>query len=196
MEVDKSKPGLIFPISVISASRQEELLRAAGAKHIISVKQTWRNLFKYARAIRDGDTVYFVHLSAVPTQRGDDELSPTSQAVEFLHEVVDAGALGVETYTGRTTASKSDVRGMIADAEKVLRSGGKRRPPAGYAKPGRPGIELDKATFEEWADIWRSPDYSTNAAALRAMGSPFVQSVAHKLFGPSGRAVGGRKKHR
>ena len=193
MDVDKTRPGLVFKRSTMTQKQQRALLAEAGARHIHTVNGPWRELFRGVRVIRAGDTVYFVHLSAVPTERGGDELTPTLQSYEFLHEIERAKAVGIEVYTGRTTAKRRDFRAMVADANKVLTQGGPRRPPAGYAKRGAPNKTPPEDVFAKWIAIWKSDDYTTNDAALKAMGKPFVPSTAHKLFGPSGRPPGGHR---
>lgn len=61
-------------------------------------------------------------------------------------------------------------------------------------KIGRKGITLTAEQKREWGRMWKSKDYETNAAALAAMGDPFNSVTANKLFGPSGRAPGPRKR--
>ena len=48
-------------------------------------------------------------------------------------------------------------------------------------------------TLNKWIAIWKSDDYTTNDAALKAMGRPFNAVTANKLFGPSGRPPGGHR---
>ena len=60
---------------------------------------------------------------------------------------------------------------------------------------GRAGVVLTAEQKREWGRIWRSKDYDTNGEALAAMGRPFNAVTANKLFGPSGRAPGARKRN-
>ena len=83
---------------------------------------------------------------------------------------------------------------MVREAAAALRNGS-RRPPAGYKKVGRKGITLTAEQRREWSRVWKSKDYETNAAALAAMGDPFNAVTANKLFGPSGRSPGPRKRN-
>lgn len=172
----------------MSEAAQEKLLREAGAQHIVTVRGSWRDLFKGVRVIRPGDTVYFVALVFVPGKRGGKEMPPAVQAAQFVHELVETKALGIEVYTGRKTNKKKDKDGMIADAANSLQRG-HRRPPAGHKQRGRKGIEIKP----EWEEMWRSPDYSTNEAALKAMGNPFGPERAYSLWGGSGRTPGGKR---
>lgn len=188
-----TKPGLIFPQGSIKTETQETLLREAGASRIVTVKGSWRSLFTGARDIREGDTVYFVALSFVPTPLGGDELAPSVQASEFVAEIGRAGAVGIEVYTGRSTAKPEERRAMVREAAAALRNGS-RRPPAGYKKVGRKGITLTAEQRKEWSRIWKSKDYATNEEAIEAMGNPFRKVTATKLFGPSGRSPGPRKQ--
>lgn len=189
-----TKLGLIFPQGSIKPEGQEQMLRDAGALRLVTVKQSWRSLFRGVRDIREGDTVLFVALSFVPTNRGGDELAPSVQAAEFVHELERAMAVGIEVYTGRSTAKTDERRAMVREAAAALRNGS-RRPPAGFKKVGRKGITLTAGQRKEWSRIWKSKDYDTNAAALAAMGEPFNSVTANKLFGPSGRAPGPRKRN-
>ncbi len=197
MNVDKSKIGLVLPQSIISQERQRDILKGAGASHLVTPKD-WRRLFMgTAGTIRAGDTVWFAHLSAVPILGATDELSLSAQASEFLHSLRGVSAVGIEAITGRKTSDLKQLRAMLRDAELTLRSGGPRRPPKGYAgKPGRKSATPKGEDFERMKEIWLSPDYSTNAAALRAMRLEIVESTAIAWFGPSGRPVGPRKRKR
>lgn len=192
--MDHSKPGLIFPQGSIKPDTQEALLREAGATRIVTVKGSWRGLFRGVRDIREGDTVLFVALAFVPTARGDDELAPSVQASEFVSELHRAGAVGIEVYTSRSTAKTEERRAMVREAAAALRNGS-RRPPAGYKKVGRKGITLTAEQKRDWGRIWKSKDYATNDDAIEAMGKPFNSVTANKLFGPSGRSPGPRKRN-
>lgn len=188
-----NKPGLIFPQGSFKPAVQEQLLLEAGATRIITVNRSWRSLFTGARDVREGDTVLFVALAFVPTARGGDELAPSVQASEFVAELGRVGAVGIEVYTGRSTAKNEERRAMVREASAALRNGS-RRPPAGFKKVGRKGIVLTSEQKREWGRIWKSKDYPTNKDALAAMGEPFNNVTATKLFGPSGRPVGPRKR--
>lgn len=188
-----TKLGLIFPQGSFKPEVQEQMLREAGALRIVTVKHSWRSLFRGVRDIRDGDAVLFVALAFVPTNRGGDELAPSVQAAEFVHELERAGAVGIEVYTGRSTAKTDERRAMVREAAAALRNGS-RRPPAGYKKVGRKGITLTAEQKREWSRVWKSKDFETNKEALAAMGDPFNAVTANKLFGPSGRAPGARKR--
>lgn len=169
------------------------MLRAAGAGRIVHVEKSWRELFKGARVIRQGDTVYFLALVYLPTWRGEDEMPPAVQAAEFVHELERIGAVGIEVYTGRRTDKDDERRAMVKVAANSLRAGS-RRPPPGFKKLGRPGFQMTAEQEREWRKIWKSKDYATNAEALEAMGNPFNAVSANKYFGPSGRAPGARRK--
>ena len=62
-------------------------------------------------------------------------------------------------------------------------------------KAGRSGITLTAEQRREWGRMWKSKDFETNKDALAAMGDPFNAVTANKLFGPSGRPVGPRKRN-
>lgn len=156
--------------------------------HIVHVCGSWRDLFKGVRVIRSGDVVYFVALVFVPTGRGDDDLPPALQAQESIHELERAGAVGIEVHTGRRTDKKDERRAMVKTAAASLRQG-KRTPPAGFKKRGRPPVKVKP----EWVKIWKSRDFATNKEALEAMGNPFGMTRAIGLLGPSGRPPGGWK---
>lgn len=197
MDVDKTKIGLLLPLSRIPQDEQRDLLLDAGASNIVLVKD-WRKLFQGAvGTIRQGDTVWFAHLSAVPIKSRTDKLSLSSQASEFLHTLGRVSAVGIEAITGRKTSDIRQLRAMLRDAELTLRAGGSRRPPKGYAgKPGRKSAAPKGEDYERMKELWLSPDYSTNAAALRAMRLTIVESTAIAWFGPSGRPVGPRRKRK
>lgn len=189
-----TKLGLIFPQGSIRPEGQEQMLRDAGALRLVTVKKSWRSLFRGVRDIREGDTVLFVALAFVPTARGGDELAPSVQASEFVAELGRIGAVGIEVYTGRSTSIEKERRAMVREASAALRNGS-RRPPAGYKKVGRKGITLTAEQRREWGRMWKSKDFETNKDALAAMGDPFNAVTANKLFGPSGRPVGPRKRN-
>ena len=197
MNVDKSKIGLVLPQSIISQERQRDMLKDAGASHLVTPKD-WRRLFMgTAGTIRAGDTVWFAHLSAVPVKSAMDDLSLSAQASEFLHSLRGVSAVGIEAITGRKTSDLRKLRAMLRDAELTLRAGGPRRPPKGYAgKPGRKSTKPHSEEFERLRAIWMSPDYSTNEAAIRAMKDAVTLATAFAWFGPSGRPVGPRKRKR
>lgn len=104
--------------------------------------------------------------------------------------------LGIEAVTGRKTSDIRQLRAMLRDAETVLKAGGPRRPPRGYAKPGRISTKPNGDEFERLKEIWLSDDYATNAAAIRAMKKTIVEGTAIAWFGPSGRPVGPRRKRK
>lgn len=197
MNVDKSKIGLVLPLSQIPQERQRELLTDAGASHLVPVKD-WRRLFTGSvGTIRPGDTVWFAHLSGIPVKVAGDKLSLAAQASEFVHTLRGVSAVGIEAITGRKTSDLRQVRAMLADAEAVFRAGGPRRPPKGYnGRPGRKSTKPDDEEFERLRVLWKSSDYSTNEAALRAMRLEIVESTAIAWFGPSGRPVGPRRKRK
>lgn len=196
--MDHTKPGLIFPKGSIKPDTQEQMLRDAGALRIVTVKSSWRSLFAGARDIRNGDTVYFVALAFVPTKRGEDELAPSVQASEFVAELGRAGAVGIEVYTGRSTAKAEERRAMVRDAAASLRRGS-NRPPAGYKKRGAPAFAFPPGKEAVWRRIWKSKDYVTRKEALEAITAdnggkrPFGLTMAHDLFKQSGRKPGPRK---
>lgn len=197
MNVDKSKIGLLLPLSIIPAERQREMLQDAGAAHLVPVKD-WRKLFSGSvGTIRPGDTVWFAHLSAIPVKSDADKLSLTAQASEFLHTLKGVSAVGIEAITGRKTSDLKQFRAMLRDAELTLRAGGPRRPPKGFAgKSGRKSTAPRGTELERLKAMWLSDDYSTNDAALRAMRLTIVESTAIAWFGPSGRPVGPRRKRK
>lgn len=197
MNVDKTKIGLVLPLSIIPDERQRGLLKDAGASHLVPVKD-WRRLFAgTVGMIRPGDTVWFAHLSAIPVKSDADKLSLTAQASEFLHTLKGVSAVGIEAITGRKTSDLKQFRAMLRDAELTLRAGGPRRPPKGYAgPPGRKSTAPKGDEMERLKAMWLSPDYSTNEAALRAMRLEVVESTAIAWFGPSGRPVGPRRKRK
>ena len=155
----------------------------------------WRTLFKgTVGTIRPGDAVWFAHLSAIPIKSDADKLSLTAQASEFLHTLKGVSAVGIEAITGRKTSDVRQFRAMLRDAELSLRAGGPRRPPKGYARPGRKSTAPRGPEFDRLKSIWASDDYSTNAAAIRAMRLTITEGTAIAWFGPSGRPVGPRRK--
>lgn len=194
-----TKLGLIFPQGSIKPEGQEQMLRDAGALRLVTVKQSWRSLFRGVRDIREGDTVLFVALSFVPTNRGGDELAPSVQAAEFVHEIERAGAVGIEVYTGRSTAKTDERRAMVREAAAALRNG-PRRPPAGFKKRGAPAFVFPPGKEAVWRRIWKSKDYATRKEALEAITEdnggkrPFGLVKAHELFKQSGRSPGPRKR--
>jgi len=195
MNVDKTKIGLVLPLSQIPQERQREVLTDAGASHLVPVKD-WRKLFTGSvGTIRPGDTVWFAHLSGIPVKVAGDKLSLAAQASEFVHTLRGVSAVGIEAITGRKTSDLRQVRAMLADAEAVFRAGGPRRPPKGYnGPPGRKSTKPKGEEFERLKAIWTSEDYSTNEAALRAMRAEITLAAAYLWFGPSGRPAGPRRK--
>lgn len=191
MDVDKTKVGLILPLSTIPQARQRGLLTDAGAQRLVVVKN-WRRVVRgTAGEVRPGDTAWFAHLSAVPIRDDSDHLSLTAQASEFLHTLKGASILGIEAVTGRKTSDLKAFRAMLRDAEIVLRRGGQRVPPKGYlGKPGPKSIKPKGEAFIDLLGMWKSSDFTTNKAAIKAMRLTIDESTAYRWFGPSGRDVG------
>lgn len=177
MQVDKTKPGLIFPSERYTKAYQEQILAEAGARCFHVVKGSWRNLFRGVRVIREGDTVFIFSLALVPTGKGEDTLSPSAQAPAFMYEVRAAGAVVVEAWTGRT--SKRHFDDMIADAVKVLREGGGRRAAKGHRKRGRKSKRPPDEAIRDLRVIWRSREYKNDDERAVAVSEAWGQTL-HK----------------
>lgn len=199
------KFAVTFPSKRHPREEQEDAGRAEGATDTLHVginplAPTWRKMF--GTLVRPGDTLYVYYLALVPTEPGEDKISPTSQLSAFLAECREQGVALVEVVTGRTNATKAEREDMIADAASTLRSGGRRAPP-GSIERGRPkyhwpkkGTELRKRALT----MWRSKGFVTNAEAAAAIKAEiagfeaFDAGWGHTLFGASGRSPPGRPK--
>lgn len=192
MVVDKTKTGLTFPHKRYTRPWQEQHLRVAGASRIIHVGkdcESWRDVTT-PTVMREGDTFYVVGMALVPTERGGDKLSPISQLSVFFCKSKELGATVVETWSGRKSTNWRHKEAMIADAEKSLRSAGRRLPP-GQKEPGRPERPFAKEQIEQAKAAWFSKDYATNGAAEKHFPEGFTRHRANRMFGPSGRKPGG-----
>lgn len=177
----KTHPGLVFPSPHHAPAEQRRALTAAGALRLIDMAdRSWRDLFKGARAIRSGDTVYIYALVMVPTPRGKDDLPPSAQAGEFLAMCREAGADVVEVLTGRRASARADRDGMIADAVKQLREGAGRRAPKGYARKGRPPNwePRNEREAKRVAALWRSTEFANERLAAAAISDEIGVSVS------------------
>jgi hypothetical protein len=181
MTVDKTKTAWLYP----GDNRHKAEFRAAGAQHFIEIggkHETWRDA---VRLVRPGDTVFIWVLVRVPTRKGQDELPPVAQVREVIREIHDRGGVLIEVYTGRRSSKATDKSAMIADAQRSLKTAGRRLLPPGHASPGR---RERKFTAEEWAlaeTIWRDvhkfpswefvqqhlPEGFTTARAFRKWGA-------------------------
>lgn len=181
MKVDKSKAAWLYP----GDDKRRPEFRAAGAQHFIEIggkHETWRDA---VRQVREGDTVFVWVLVRVPTGRGQDELPPVAQVREVIREIEDRGGVLIEVYTGRRSSKAAEKSAMIADAQRSLKTAGRRLMPPGHASPGR---RERKFTPEEWAlaeTIWRDvrkfpswefvqqhlPEGFTTARAFRKWGA-------------------------
>jgi hypothetical protein len=177
MQVDKTKPGLIFPSQRYTKAYQEQILAEAGARCFHVVKGSWRNLFRGVRVIREGDTVFIFSLALVPTSKGKDKLSPSAQAPAFMYEAREARVVVVEAWTGRT--SKRHFDDMIADAVKVLREGGGRRAAKGFRKRGRKSKRPPDDVIKNLRVIWRSREYKNDNERAAAVSEVSGQTL-HK----------------
>jgi len=186
---DKTNPGLVFKSSRYTDAEQRKRLLAAGAKHIVPIRNSWRDMFKGARVIRDGDTVYIFALVLVPTERGGDTLPPSAQPTAFLYECKAVGATVVEVWTGRKSSSRKDFDAMIADAVAALRGSTGRIAPRGFGQRGRPKTKVPMQGTREFnvlRAIWKSHEYENAEQALAAMaaeGFDGAESTARRLFG-------------
>jgi hypothetical protein len=154
MSVDKSKTGWLYP----GDDKRRPEFRAAGAQHFIEIGTkvaTWRDA---VRKVRPGDNVFVWVLVKVPTRRGQDELPPVAQVREVIREIEARKGVLIEVYTGRKSSKAADKSAMIADAQRSLKTVGRRLMPPGLAPPGR---RERKFTPEEWAkaeEVWCNVD--------------------------------------
>jgi hypothetical protein len=151
MEADKSKTGWLYS----GDDKRRPEFRAAGAQHFIEVGgkvATWRDA---VRKVRPGDTVFVWVLVKVPTRRGQDELPPVSQVREVIREIEARGGLLIEVYTGRKSSKAADKSAMIADAQRSLKTAGRRLMPPGLAPPGRRKVKFSEADMAQAEKVWR-----------------------------------------
>ena len=185
--MDKSLIGMICKSPRATREAQDTALREAGAQWIIElgrvIPKSWRDV---VNVLHEGDTVFIYALALVPTKRGEDDLTPSAQASEFLIEVHEAGAQVVEVYSGRKSKDRAQRRGMTTDAVKALRRGSRALPPTGRGR-GRPKTEWSIETLEKAKEVWLSRDYATNVIAAKHLPKEFTAKHAWTLFGPSGR---------
>ena len=181
MKVDKTKTAWLFP----GDDKREAELRAAGAQHFLRINgdgETWRDAVKQ---VRPKDTVFIWVLVRVPTGRGQDEVPPIAQVREIIREIHDRGGVLIEVYTGRKSSKDADKSAMIRDAQRSLRTAGRRLMPPGHASPGRRERRFTKEELAEaekgWRDVrkypsWQFaqehlPDGFTTARAFRKWGA-------------------------
>lgn len=150
MTVDKTKTGWLYP----GDDKRRPEFRAAGASHFIEIggkHETWRDA---VRQVREGDTVFIWVLVRVPTGRGKDELPPVAQVREVIREIHDRGGVLIEVYTGRRSSKAAEKSAMIADAQRSLKTAGRRLMPPGHAAPGRRRIKFSEADLALAEEIW------------------------------------------
>lgn len=191
--LDKSRLGLIFKSPRASRDVQEAALRKAGAEWIVEVGKapaTWREA---VRAVRAGDVVFIYALSMVPTKRGDDDLTPSAQVVDFLSEVHERGGHVVEVYTGRNSKDKAQRAAMKAEGVKAVRAGTRKLPKSGRSR-GRPKNEYPADTLTKAREVWFSRDYATNVIAAKYLPKGITAKKAWELFGQSGRPYKKQRK--
>lgn len=181
MTVDNSKTGWLYP----GDDKRRPEFRAAGASHFIEIGgkvTTWRDA---VRKVRPGDNVFVWVLVRVPTRRGQDELPPVAQVREVIREIEARGGVLIEVYTGRKSSKAADKSAMIADAQRSLKTAGRRLMPPGLAAPGRRKVKFsdaDLALAEEiWTNVTKYPSWSfvqqhlpegfTTARAFRTWGA-------------------------
>jgi hypothetical protein len=181
MTADKSKKAWMYP----GDEKRLPEFRAAGAQHFIEIggkNETWRDA---VRQVREGDTVFIWVLVRVPTRKGKDELPPVAQVREVIREIEARKGVLIEVYTGRKSSKAADKSDMIADAQRSLKTAGRRLMPPGLAPPGRRKrkfSDADLALAEEiWTNVTKYPSWSfvqqhlpegfTTARAFRAWGA-------------------------
>lgn len=196
--------GLTFDSRRLSRERQEQIVRAKGATHIIhvgtSAVKTWRDL---PRETVPGDTVIVAALVLMPTPRTTDAVSPTDQPGEILADVQAMGVVLIEALTGRRSDNREDRRRMIVEAARGIRAGHRSLPKGAFYR-GRRAADCS-AALEQARQIWHSPAYSTNAAAIAHMPPcrdpitgrdvPWTFGmIRERGFGPSGRPFPKRRR--
>ena len=193
--MDKSRAGLVFKSARASRDVQEAALRKAGAEWIVEVgkaPETWREA---VRAVRDGDTVYIYALSIVPTKRGDDDLTPSAQVVDFLSEVHERGGYVVEVYTGRNSKDKAQRAAMKAEGVKAVRAGTRKLPKSGRSRC-RPPVDWSDEVKAEAKRVWFSRDYPTNKIAAKHLPKGVTAKKAWEWFKASGRPYKKQRKRK
>ena len=191
--LDKSLIGMVCRSSRVTNEAQITALRKAGAEWIVElgrvVPKSWRDV---ASIVSKGDTLHVYGLALVPTKRGDDVLSPSAQASEFIMEVHERGGTVVEVSTGRSSRNRSQRQAMIKDAAKALRRGN-RTPPTGRGR-GRPKTEWPADTVTKAKAVWFSRHYVSNVAAAAHLPEGMTAKHAWQLFGASGRPYKSKRK--
>lgn len=185
MALDKSKAAWLYPGD---AARKAEF-RAAGAEHFIEIggkHETWRDAVKL---VRPGDTVFIWVLVRIPTGRGRDELPPVAQVREVIREIHDRGGVLIEVYTRRRSSKDADKSAMIRDAQRSLKTAGRRLMPPGHASPGR----REKVfTADDWAEaekVWRDvKHYPSWAFVEQHLPDGFTTARAFRKWGARGAA--------
>lgn len=189
--------GLTFDSRRLSRERQEQIVRARGATHVLHVGEgvikTWRGL---SAETQPGDTVIVAALVLMPTLRTTDTVSPTDQPGEILADMQAMGVTLIEALTGRRSDNRKDRQRMIAEAARGIRAG-HRSLPTGTFSRGRRAADCS-AVLEQARQIWHSRDYASNGAAIAHMPPckdpitgqdvPWTFGMLRERdFGPSGR---------
>lgn len=193
--LDKSQIGVVCKSSRATREIQITRLREAGAQWIVEIGhlvKSWRDV---AKVVRPGDTVYFYALSLVPTKRGEDGLSPSTQIADCLIEIHSRGGSVVEVYTGRRSKDATQRKAMLADARKALKRGSRSLPPTGRGR-GRPSKEFPLETIAAAKEVWFSRDYATNLIAAKYLPKGINYKWAWRLFGASGRPFKRQQKRK
>lgn len=186
MKVDKSKAAWLYP----GDDKRLPEFRAAGAQHFIEIGgkyETWRDA---VRQVREGDTVFIWVLVKVPTRRGQDELPPVAQVREVIREIEARGGLLIEVYTGRRSSKAADKSAMIADAQRSLKTAGRRLMPPGLAAPGRRKVKFSAADMAQAEKVWRDvKKYPSWKFVKEHLPQGFTTARAFRTWGARGSAT-------
>lgn len=195
--------GLTFPSDRLTRERQEAIVRAAGAEHMLHVGSpampTWRDL---PRETVPGDTVIVAALVLMPTHRAKGDVPPADQPGEILADIQAMGVVLIEALTGRRSDDREDRRAMLAEAARGIRGGG-RELPKGVFPRGRRAADCTEV-IDQARQIWQSRDYATNTAAIAHMPPcsdsitgaeiPWTAEMVRDRLGPSGRPFPKRRR--
>lgn len=166
-----SRPDGWHKIGISSDPSYRRKFLGAGVRHMHSVELGNRNAFIVEK---------YAHL----------EMVGVNNSGEWFDATAAACLAAINAALDRYERCGPEDWKKIVDAK--WRASGRRGSNNGII--GRKGITLTAEQKREWGRMWKSKDYETNAAALAAMGDPFNSVTANKLFGPSGRAPGPRKR--
>ena len=192
MNVDKTKIGIIIKSARVRDEVQEDSIRVKGASWILRIPKQVRSWRPIVNEVQPDDVVFVHALVLVPTEKGQDPRSPTSQIGDFVASVHANGGYIVECYTGLKSNIAKQRSAMLDAAMLGMRKGGRPLPAIGK-DPGRPKTKWPSPEVEAEAKrIWKSVDYTTRAAAIRHMPKG-VNSTLIKQLGPRGKLKTRRK---